>query len=472
MALGTRRASRRRALVGSLATIMAGLLATSAATPADAAPGAALSAGTTAGTTTVTAAVTAVDTRSRQAVTAAYRRLWLPAAAAPLQLSGGDPDSCTPYRTAAESQTRTRDAINFARGLAGLRPLTSVSDTHTAVAGLSALLQASNRSLSHSPPSSWLCWTLAAATAAGRSNLDLRWSTGGGPLPTPADIVSDYLVDRGTPNTEVGHRRWLLRPGATTMGSGNAVVSDGDTQYVANDLWVLPSLLAGAPAGTPAFYGWPAAGWFPSPLEPEGRWSLSSSTGADFSHATVRVTRDGVAVPVNVQPTAIGYADNTLVWQLATPPAATGATAHTYDVTVRGIAGARTSTYSYSVRLFDPTWSDPAWSSPVVPASTAGTPTRTAVRWGTAMRVRPASHRVRLHHRPRLAVVVAGHGTPQGRVVVRVDRHRVGSWQLRDGRRSIRLPRTGHRGTHRVVVRYVGTSQWQPDTARTTLRVR
>ena len=39
---------------------------------------------------------------------------------------------------------------------------------------------------------------------------------------------------------------------------------------------------------------WPAAGWFPEELVDE-RWSLSIY-GADFSNATVSVTRDGAAV--------------------------------------------------------------------------------------------------------------------------------------------------------------------------------
>lgn len=410
----------------------------------------------------------ALDTGSRQAVTAAYQALWQPATTAPLQVSGGDPSSCTPYRTSAATQARTKDAINFARELAGMRPVATVSDPHTTAASVSALLQAVNQTLTHNPAQNLLCWTLAAATAAGHSNLDLRWSTSPSFVPTVADVVGDYLVDRGSNNTEVGHRRWVLLPGTTTMGSGNAIVTnDSGVRYVTNDLWVVGSRMADTPAGTPAFYGWPTAGWFPSPLEPEGRWSLSSSTGASFAHATVEVTHDGVAVPVTVQPYATGYGDNTLVWQLDQPPAVTGSAAETYDVTVRGITGASRSSYSYAVRLFDPTWTDPSWPSGSGPISTRAP----LVHRATSVKVHPASHRVHRHHRALLRIAVGGAGTPGGHVVVRLDGHRVSTWSLHDGRRTVRLPRLGRLGRHHVVVQYPGHDSWAPSTARTVLRV-
>ena len=409
-----------------------------------------------------------LDTGSRQAVTEAYRALWEPATTTPLRVDGGDPSSCTPYRTSAATQARTKDAINFARRLAGMQPVTTVSDPHTAAASVSALLQAVNQTLTHNPAQSLLCWTAAAAAAAGHSNLDLRWSTSPSFVPTVADIVGDYLVDRGSNNTEVGHRRWVLLPGTTTMGSGNAVVTNATgVRYVANNLWVVGSQMGDTPAGTPAFYGWPTAGWFPSPLEPEGRWSLSSSTGASFSHATVQVSHNGVAVPVTVQPYGTGYGDNTLVWQLDQPAAVSGSAAQTYDVTVRGISGASRSSYSYAVRLFDPSWTDPSW-----PSGSGAISTRAPIAHrSTSVQVHRASSRVHRHHRPRLTVAVGGPGTPQGQVVVRLDGHRVGAWTLHDGRRTVRLPRLGRLGRHHVVVRYPGHDGWAPSTARTVLRV-
>lgn len=416
-----------------------------------------------------------LDAGSRQAVTAAYRSLWQPATAAPLQVSGGDPSSCTPYRTSAATQSLTRDAVNFARELVGLRPVTTVTNTHTPAAAASALLQAVNKTLTHSPDRGMACWTTAGAKAASQSNLDLRWTTQPGDMPTVGDVVSDYLVDRGSNNTEVGHRRWLLLPQTSTLGSGNAAFTDSQgTRYVTNNLWVVPDTWGNRPAGTPAFYGWPSAGWFPSPMEPEGRWSLSSSTGADFSHASVRVTHNGAPVRVTVQPYATGYGDNTLVWQMAQPQPATGSGADRYDITVTGIAGARSSSYSYSVRLFDPTWTDPSW--PDGAASTRSTTTSGGTTSGThvaAGRTSVALHGARRVHRTeraRLRVVVYGAGTPAGRVVVRVDGHRVGRWALHDGHRTVRLPAL-HRGRHHVVVRYLSDGRWSPASARTTLRV-
>lgn len=414
-----------------------------------------------------------VDSGSRQAVTAAYRALWQPGTTAPLQVGGGDPSSCTPYRTSAATQSLTRDAINFARELAGLRPISSVANSHAAAAASSALLQAVNKTLTHSPARSMSCWTSTAAKAASQSNLDLRWSTQAGSTPSVADVVGDYLVDRGSNNTEVGHRRWLLLPQTSSLASGNAVFTDDQgTRYVTNDLWVVPDIWGSRPAGTPGFYAWPAAGWFPSPLEPEGRWSLSSSTGADFSHANVRVTHDGASVPVVVQPYATGYGDNTLVWQLAQPQPATGSGDERYDVTVTGISGARSSSYSYSVRLFDPTWTDPSWPADGVStrsASAAGT-TSGAQAGRTSMALH-AAHRVHRGRHLRLRVVVTGHNTPRGHVIVRVDGRRVGRWALHDGRRVLRMAAPHRPGRHHVVVRYRSGGRWSPSSARMTLRV-
>jgi len=181
---------------------------------------------------------------------------------------------------------------------------------------------AANGTLSHDPPSCWDCWTQAGDDAAGRSNIALSSRT-----PSAAGLAERYLDDEGSGNTAVGHRRWLLRPEATTMGSGNAQGS-----WFGNALYVFTFTDDNAKAPAKRFYAWPSAGWFPSPIEPGGRWSLSSSTGASFAKASVTVTGpNGASVPLTRRAVATGCADNTLVWDLRTPPAA-----------VRGLASRRT----------------------------------------------------------------------------------------------------------------------------------
>ena len=205
---------------------------------------------------------------------------------------------------------------------------------------------AADGTLSHDPPSSWDCWTQAGDDAAGRSNIALSSRT-----PSAAGLAELYLDDEGSGNTAVGHRRWLLRPEATTMGSGNAQGS-----WFGNALYVFTFTDDNAKAPAKRFYAWPSAGWFPSPLEPGGRWSLSSSTGASFAKASVTVTGpNGASVPLTKRAVATGYANNTLVWDLRTPPPAVqGTSSPTYTVKVSGIRGGSSTTYSYHVKLFDP----------------------------------------------------------------------------------------------------------------------
>ncbi|MDQ6641539.1 MAG: hypothetical protein M3Y66_03485, partial [Actinomycetota bacterium] len=205
--------------------------------------------------------------------------------------------------TAANEQAATVRAINFARGLVGeaaIRLQTKYNDN----AARAALVMAANRSLSHDPPPSWRCWSKTGHDAAGRANIALNSA-----IPSAAGLTRLYLDDMGSENVASGHRRWLLRPEATTMGSGNALGS-----WFGNALYVFTFADDHAKAPARQLYAWPSAGWFPSPLEPRGRWSLSSSTGASFAKASVTVTGPGGAsVPLTRPPVATGYADNTLV---------------------------------------------------------------------------------------------------------------------------------------------------------------
>ena len=122
------------------------------------------------------------------------------------------------------------------------------------------------------------------------------------------------MRDPGSDNG-AGHRRWLLNPFATTMGTGST-----DT---ANAMTVVGPTAAGRP--NPAWVSWPSAGYFPTTLEPGGRWSLSAGNKQmDFRRATVRVYRNGVAVRATKLGVHNGYAQPSLVWQL---PAGTAARA-------------------------------------------------------------------------------------------------------------------------------------------------
>ena len=222
--------------------------------------------------------------------------------------------------------------------MSGLAPV-KFSSTLNARSQRTALMMSANQTLSHAPPRGWRCWSHTGAANAGRSNLALSY-----PSISSAGAIDLYMREPGSDNGAVGHRRWLLNPFATTMGTGST-----DT---ANAMTVIGPTAAGRP--NPAWVSWPTAGWFPRPLEPDGRWSLSAGNKRmDFRHAVVRVYRNGQAVRTTRLRVQSGYAQPTLVWQLAAKTATSG----TFKVVVRGahLAGSRKSVgRTYEVHMFTP----------------------------------------------------------------------------------------------------------------------
>lgn len=294
---------------------------------------------TIAGVTGIAAAPAKADAagNSREQVIRDYQEILVPALSTPIGWTG-DAGSCSAGDTSAEYQEATLTAVNYVRSLAG-QPAVTMSAAAHGDAQAAAMIMAANNSLSHYPPADWACWTPQGATGAGRSNLTLG-RTG------PKAIVG-YMADPGENNRLVGHRRWILSTQNREIATGdtsrsNALTVIGLAKGPSNDQWI----------------PWPAAGYFPWQLEPNGRWSLGKP-GADFSQATVTVTLAGQNIPVSPTVGPTGYGDPTISWDMQLPGSRTY-DAHprdtTVDVKVSGIRvnGAVTD-YEYSVNLVDAT---------------------------------------------------------------------------------------------------------------------
>lgn len=230
--------------------------------------------------------------------------------------------------------------INFYRALTGLPGDISFDSVKSTKAQQAALMMSRNNSANHFPPTSWSCYTVDGAQAAGKSNLTLGVY---GP-----SAIDSYMSDPGVGNEIVGHRRWLLYSYAQSMGTGDI---PGESSYQSsNTLWVLGDFKTSTPA---QFAAWPNSGYCPFPLMPK-RWSLSYR-GAGFASAVVTMKVAGVAVATSIiSKTDNGYGDNTLVWTATGLP--TSITADVpCTVTVSGITGSGIpTTFSYDVILFDP----------------------------------------------------------------------------------------------------------------------
>ncbi len=282
----------------------------------------------------------AVNTSSQAAVNAAYRSQFAPYLSQPTGYDGVA-GGCFLGSQSGASREGTRTALNFVRSLGGLAPV-GFSSTLNARSQATAVLMSANNQLSHYPSSTWRCWNPTASANAARSNLAISW-----PTITTGRAISLYMQEPGTNNTAVGHRRWLMHPNTTQMGTG--------ATNNANAMTVVGPTSARRP--NPAYVGWPTAGYFPNTLEPARRWSLSAGDPrTNFKGARVRVYRatNGRWVRVSASKYAVqnGYARPTLVWRMG-PVNKTSS----YKVIVSGIkkAGSRTSFRThYVVRMFTP----------------------------------------------------------------------------------------------------------------------
>lgn len=306
------------------------------------------------------AAPISVSPSNRYQVSLVYRNTYVAEDAASNNWIGSV-SPCNGGTTAQAYQDALFERINVFRALAGLPGNISAfaAATDQADDQAAALMMVANHQLNHAPPNTWVCWTQAGYDGASHSNLTL----GGGFNYNGATAIEGYMDDSGSGNTAVGHRRWILYPPQQNMATGDVDATVATGYYSANALWVFGPY--GARPSTPSGIPWPPRGHVPWQLLPAGsnRWSLSLQN-ADFSNASVSMTRNGVALGAptldalqfNGQPSGSYIGDNTLVWEpqgvTYTQPAGGDVV---YHVAITGIAGTGVpASVSYTVTVIDP----------------------------------------------------------------------------------------------------------------------
>ena len=309
----------------------------------------------------------------------------------------GSLSSGTPGTTTQAFRDATLLRVKYFRTLAGVPAAVTFADALNSEAQQAALMMSANQTLSHFPPSTWLDYTAAGAEAASASDLAL-----GQEGPT---AVSGYLEDPGSNNSAAGHRRWLLYPPTTTMGTGDV---DGDaTHESANALWVVQTATYGTPTATrDGFVAWPPPGFLPYQVV-FPRWSFSYPA-ADFSQATVTMQRNGQTVPLRLETPANAAGDNSLVWVPdglstdgnSTPVGAAVSADTPYAVTVDNVLiDGSARTFTYHVTVFDPAQPGADTVLPTLTNPAAGTyqfnavPGATGYQW-TARAATPLTTRL------------------------------------------------------------------------------
>ena len=234
----------------------------------------------------------------------------------------GDIASCQAGDIDVTGRENTLKTLNLYRALAAL-PAVEHDPLRNQKAQECALIQHANMDkgmLSHTPPSTWNCYTEDGAEASGQGNI----ATAPG-----VSAVDLYMVDPGNPST-LGHRRWILSNSVGPVGLGST------SEY--SCMWVL----GGANDVGKSWVAYPPPGDVPIALMQPFSWTSVDETGwsiqsdeIDLSNAQVSVTDDATSLPVTVTQLESGYGST---YALSFFPQGWESQAgHTYRVSVTGV---------------------------------------------------------------------------------------------------------------------------------------
>lgn len=269
--------------------------------------------------------------------------------------------------TCQAGQLNTATSSAMLANLNGLRalhrlPPVSYSAADEAGAQQSALLQAANDALSHTPPPNWKCYTALGAQVSAQANLYGGFGGGLGVIGDDA-ILAGWMTEMNNVVADsVGHRRWILHPFLGAVSYGRVIgASPTSTRADGAALKVFGMPGAGAANGPlPPFVAYPYEEYPARYFDTGALLSFSviasstpgSSANASVNFANARVTvtqRGGGSMTVSkISFDNAGYGlPNNLQWAVAGLRAGT-----IYDVAISGVVvSGQTRNYSYYFRV-------------------------------------------------------------------------------------------------------------------------
>lgn len=269
--------------------------------------------------------------------------------------------NCQAGQLTSAATAAALQSLNAIRALHKL-PAVGYSTADEAGAQQSALMQAANDTLSHTPPTTWKCYTALGASVSGQSNLYAGFGNGL-TFMTDDDIMAGWLTELNNIVADsVGHRRWLLYPFLGAVSYGRVVgASPTQTRGDAAALKVFGVAGSGVANGTlPAYVAYPyqdypakyfnTAALLSFEVIASSNPNSAANSTVNFADARVTVTqRGGSALAVSkVSYDNVGYGlPNNLQWAVA------GLQANTYyDVSITGVVvNGQTQSYSYYFRV-------------------------------------------------------------------------------------------------------------------------
>jgi hypothetical protein len=262
----------------------------------------------------------------------------------------GNVSNCDPGTLSQDILNKALLRLKYFRKAAGLSNSGIVFiDSLNIKCQQNALMIKANNAISHTPPTTWSCYTAGGAQAAASGNIAYGTSD--------VNTIQQWIADAGSNNAKVGHRRWMLYSRANSFGFGATNTS--------GTLWVFgnSSPLNPMPTNTPSYVAWPPKGFIPRDVV-YSRWSLSVPANGypfpvDFTSATVTMTgANGVSVPLTIDyanPIENSYAgDNTIVW-IPTGINLSSDADQKYSVKVANVmVNGVSKNYEYEVTIFKP----------------------------------------------------------------------------------------------------------------------
>ncbi len=286
-----------------------------------------------------------IDTSNRQAVIDSHEAEF--SRATPDIGWTGNRSTCNAGTTSTAYRAAIIDRVNWFRSIAGVPADVTENATFSAKAQEAALMMSVTDRLSHTPDSSFGCYTTRGAEAAGGSNLYLGR--------TGPHAITGYMLDPGAGNVSVGHRNWILHPTASQFGTGD---TPGPGRQATNTLWVIDNAFGAQPQlrEPEGFIAWPARGFVPGELV-FPRWSFGLRD-ADLAAASVTMQRieNGRVVETVASPIVFGNDSqqapfSIVVWEpvgINTSPSID----QTYRITVGNVGvGSQRKSFDYDVTV-------------------------------------------------------------------------------------------------------------------------
>lgn len=247
----------------------------------------------------------------------------------------GNLAACTAGDISATGRANALKLVNLYRFLAQM-PEVKADAGKNAMAQSCALMQNANGMLSHTPPTTWKCYTTAGAGSASLSNI------AGAPGVRAVDL---YMADPGSP-TNIGHRRWLLANSLGPIGLGSTLA--GATGYSCLQV------IGGTGTAGKSWIAWPPPGPVPiemfsavssSPLDTIG-WTIQSDT-INLKGASATVKDGTTVIPFTNTQLGNNYGSQYAIRFTPTSTTWRAQAGHTYNVT---ITGSGIATINYSVQ--------------------------------------------------------------------------------------------------------------------------